>query len=362
MIPSKLKIIGAIFLTTVLAGRGAMMMQLVASEQNSTLPGSTEPERQGPTSNQNPAQPTLPVTSTNAQLALPTAEQLHRQLQLTRRQLDSCRIVVANRGDQNRLNPDETIHPDVWFSDTWLSGDNAQQHRMAGTGQTPWWTGFRPLDKPFTTTTVNQLEGRVYCVRDSGKVQSADLSPAIGFDRSLYPILYSASQKAQRPLIPFVPLAVHNRKWNPYSEYGGAASAVDDIAQVPLSQWKVLRFDQLGDKKVVLVEVMKEPKGRAVPAKRHSGTLTIMPIWLAWFSLEPTYFPLKVESAAWYEWQGKRYDFERTEYSAMVRFTAGDLTDYGSGFFGFPGPDRRKPFTRRIRYHLLMLIHWSITS
>ena len=222
MIPSKLKIIGAIFLTTtVLAGWGAMMMQLVASEQNSTLPGSTEPERQGPTSNQNPAQPTLPVTSTNAQLALPTAEQLHRQLQLTRRQLDSCQIVVANRGDQNRLNPDEYIHPDVWFSDTWLSGDNAQQHltvRKAGTGQTPWWTGFRPLDKPFTTTTVNQLEGRVYCVRDSGKVQCADLTPAIGFDRSRYPILYSARQKAQRPpLIPFVPLAVRNRKWNPYS-------------------------------------------------------------------------------------------------------------------------------------------------
>jgi peroxiredoxin len=288
-----------------------------------------------------PNQATKPEKGLDAKL--PTVEQLYQHLQRTRRQLENCRVVVANRGDQNQLNTDENIHPNVWFTDTWLSGDNAQQHWMVrpANGQTPWWTGFKLVDKPFTTATVSQLEGGLFCVRDSGNVQCADLGPAYRSDRLLYPILYSASQTArQPPLTPFVPLAMHNRKWNPYS---GGASAVDSIAQLPLSRWKVLRFDQLGDTKVVLVEVTKEPKGRAVLAKRHSGTLTIMPIWLAWFSLEPTYFPLKVESAAWYEWQGKRYDFERTEYSVIQRFTAGDLTDYGSGFW-FPRSGSEKTF------------------
>jgi peroxiredoxin len=337
MIPSKLKNLGAIFLTSaVLAGGGAVMMQLAASEKDLTVPGSTKPKWQDPMANQNPAQSTPAVTSTNAQVALPTAEQLHRQLQLTRRQLDSCQIVVANRGDQTQLNPGEDIHPDVWFIDSWLSGDNAQQHWKvrAATGQTPWWTGFRPLEKPLTSATVNQLEGGAYCVRDSGDIQCADLRPTNGFDGTLYPILYSASQKAGRPpLTPFVPLAVHDRKWNPYS---GLANAVDDIARLPLSQWKVLRFDQIGDKKVVLVELAKAGKGKSIACKRHSGALTIMPTWLAWFSLEPTYFPLKIDSSAWYEWQGKRYDVEQTkDTSTTRRFTAGELTDFGNGLW-FP--------------------------
>jgi peroxiredoxin len=158
----------------------------------------------------------------------------------------------------------------------------------------------------------------------------------IPIDAAVHPTLYSTSQtiRGLATFGLFVPLVAMNRKWSAPA-YSNAATAVDEIADLPLSQWKVLRFEQLGDQKVALVELTRGGRGMVLPCKRHSGTLTLTPTWLAWFSLEPTYFPLKVERSSWFEWQGKRYELDTSKGTTPMRFKAGDLTDYGSGLW-FP--------------------------
>jgi hypothetical protein len=287
------------------------------------------------------------VSSGDGATAMPSAEELYQALQRAIRQLDSCRLVIAVRGDQTQLNPDQSIHEDVYFLDIWCSGDRAQLREMNGasTGKNPWWMGYKPLDKPVETATADQVEGRKCCVRDSGDVRWADLRPMspsrspsrLRDGREIsYPNPYSTSQTLRNFSASgfFVPLVGLNRKWS-VPPWSNAVPAIDQIAQVPVSQWRVVGLDELAGKKVVVGELTR---GKRYPleCKRHSGELIITPTWRVWFSMKPVYFPLKMEWSCWYEWQGKRYDLQSDQDTPpLVRSIAGGLTDYGDGLW-FP--------------------------
>jgi len=268
-------------------------------------------------------------------------------LEQTVRKLDNCHIVVANRGDQTKLNSTSTPGK-ATFLDIWLCGDQAQFRLIPSTDlNDPWWDGdtFKPSSAPLTSDNLDSLPGLKACVRPRGDYCWAESRQISKNLNAPYPSLYSCSKSILPTQVFYVPLVDLNRAWSSPSRRG-IWFALNHVIQQPLKFWKVISSERLNGVDAIIVEVDKKPTVK-LELDRYEKPLSITPVWKVWFSASPDdgYFPLRIENSMRYEFRGSEFRLETSPSSpSSLVFEAQEITKFDEGLW-FPRKGKEETYS-----------------
>ncbi|WP_010587379.1 TlpA family protein disulfide reductase [Schlesneria paludicola] len=240
-----------------------------------------------------------------------TAEQLRNALIDAAQKLVDLKIVAVERVGYAPPTPDVPVP--VVFKEMWIHRHSAQAYVLHRTesNDDQWWTGFEAIEGPLTTHHLAAMPGRKVCV-DTARVPLCADSSHRGKRESDGARLtsYSVSQAPSYLLNLFVPLIEANKAWVP-SERSNSAPVVDSLALLPLSDWRILGEEKLGEEDAILAEIgQHETRSFPVPG-RQGKLLSVTRTYLVWFAKIYGWMPLRVESSMRYAFDGREYRLER---------------------------------------------------
>ncbi|WP_010587380.1 TlpA family protein disulfide reductase [Schlesneria paludicola] len=239
-----------------------------------------------------------------------TAEEIRDALLNAAEKLVDLKIVVVEKGNFSQRTPGMEVP--VTFKEVWLHESSSQSYidwRSEGHGD-EWWTGFKPLEELITAEDLVTLPGLKQCA-DLARVPSFADSRLL---RKQAPdgsklTLHSLCKTPKFVSNLFVPLIEFNKPWIAPERLAGAPLA-DLIARLPLTHWRILGEEKLGEEEVVVAAIRLQDTIE-FPLKRHGGKLSLTPTYLVWFSKRFGWMPLRIEHSVQYGFEGHEYWMER---------------------------------------------------
>lgn len=257
------------------------------------------------------------------------ASQIQSALIETASKLVDLKIVVVEKGDFC-VRTEEMSVP-VRFKEVWMHSQSAQARTIwrENGNDVRWWTGFESLDGPITTAHLTTVPGNKCCVDLSKFLIFADSRQLSDTTDGQSRTLHSVGRNAMNAPFLFVPLVELDKPWIPSSRIGGSPIA-NDIARRPLSDWRVLGEEKLGEEDVVVAEIALQD-AFAVPLTRHSGKLELIPVYVAWFAKKYGWMPLRIEQSMRYRLDGHEYILERVpDGKSSLVYEASGFTKFGN--------------------------------
>ncbi|MCC7336692.1 MAG: TlpA family protein disulfide reductase [Pirellulaceae bacterium] len=267
------------------------------------------------------------------------ASQIRSALIETASKLVDLKIVIAEKGDFC-VRTEATSVP-VCFKEVWMHSESAQARMIwrENGNDVGWWTGFESLDGPITTAHLTTVPGNKCCFDLSKPLNFADSRPLFDTTESQSRTLHSVGMTAMNAPFLFIPLVELDKPWVPSNRMGGSPIA-NDIARRPLSDWRVLGEEKLGEEDVVVAEIAQQD-AFAVPLTRHSGKLELIPVYVAWFAKEYGWMPLRIEQSMRYRLDGHEYILERVpDGKSSLVYKASDFTKFGNAWIPLVGNQR----------------------
>lgn len=267
-----------------------------------------------------------------------TASQIRNALLESAANLIDLKIVAVEKGDFCERS--EEMPVPIVFKEVWMHSDSAQVrmiHREDG-NEVEWWTGFESIKGPITTDHLNSMPGLKACVDMSKELVYADSLLSDGSDIEFL-TLHSVSKSPQTAPFLFVPLVELNKPWIPSNRLGGSP-IVNDVAGKPLSAWRVLGNEKLGEEEVILAEIAMQ-EALSIPLKRHAENLKLTPVYLGWFAKNYGLLPMRIEQSIRYELGGREYVLERfSDAKSCLVYEASDFTKQGDSWIPRVGSQR----------------------
>jgi hypothetical protein len=266
---------------------------------------------------------------------------LYHSIKASARNLNSCHIVVAQRG---AAQPDLPGVPSkqVVFSEFWIVGDDIQCREKAsptGTANAPWWAGFKPNQAPVNSATLTSsiAKGEVLRLHLSKSVGGERYTYTPARDKEPYPGILELNRPDGAVSSGFLPLVGLDREWTI------ATTLLEKvIRESKLDDWAIVGEEQIVKKKAIKVKV------RSSAQQVHStprGDLGITAIWYVWFSKEDRYAPIRIEETLEYTLEGKAYPYQRapTQRQYIASYEAMDFKEFPGEIF-YPQSGREEVF------------------
>lgn len=264
-----------------------------------------------------------------------TADQIRKALTDAATNLNDLKITVVEKGNYDERTDGRSVP--VVFKEMLIHSQSMQvrmDFRNDGNGD-DWWKGFKSTKGPLAVAHFNTKTELEECVDMSRELIFADARPMStgpnGEPRSLHSI--SKTSHVVNNLL--VPLFEFERPWVAHRMNG--APVIDQIARQPLSDWRVLSDEKLGDEEVV-VAVIRKQDTISVPLKRHEGKLGLTPVHLGSFAKKYGLMPIRIEASMLYHFQGRDYLLERhPEGKSSLVYEASDFRRFGDVWVPFVG-------------------------
>ncbi len=274
---------------------------------------------------------------------------LRGSLERVVRELDSCHVVAATRGNQVAMGDAAAKRP-ITFFDMWFSGDCAQLRRVpAATEKENWWDDgvFRKYSSPISTADLEKVAGLKGCVKPDGPLRWAEWRdvPVAKRPASGFPSLYSCSAETSPIQVFYLPYIGVNRSWM-LPERSGSWLASDHLVRTDVNSWRIVGTDKTLSGECVVIEANSGPTSE-FRLKDDADTLSVTPLWKAWFVIDREKgFPLiRVQSSARYGFRNREYSLVRDDKSApaLIEYVADHFVKFSSTTW-FPRNGRQRTF------------------
>ena len=268
-----------------------------------------------------------------------TAGQIRDALIRAAEKLVDLKIVVVEKGNFTELTGEDPVP--VVFKEMWMHSKSAQVRmdwRADGNGD-EWWTGFESTKGPITADHLASAPGVKQCVDMSREFVFSDSrlrGPGPGGEiRTLHSVSKSPGFISNL----FVPLVELNAPWIPPNHVNGSP-VVNEIAHRPLSAWRLLGDDTLGEEDVIRAEITKQDTVK-IPLKRHAGKFELTPVYLVWFAKNRGLMPMRIESSMRFGFQGRECYLERRpDGQASLVYEASDFVQFNNVWVPRAGSQR----------------------